>query len=68
MRAKGSAKVLADRRRRALKLVDKGLSLNAAARSLVGITRTREPSTSPFALLCRVPVRPVRDAPERDVG
>jgi transposase len=34
MRPRGSAKVLADRRRRALKLVDKGLSLNAVARRL----------------------------------
>jgi len=34
MRPKGSAKVLADRRRRALKLLDKGLSLNAVARRL----------------------------------
>jgi transposase len=34
MRPKGSVKVLADRRRRALKLVDKGWSLNAVARRL----------------------------------
>jgi len=32
MRPKGSAEVLADRRRQALKLVDAGLSLNAVAR------------------------------------
>lgn len=34
MRPKGSAEVLADRRRRGLKLLDKGLSLNAVARRL----------------------------------
>lgn len=34
MRPKGTAKVLADRRRRGLKLLDKGLSLNAVARCL----------------------------------
>ena len=34
MRPKGSAKVLADRRRRVLKLLDQGLSLNAVARRL----------------------------------
>ena len=34
MRPKGSAQVLADRRRRALKLLDKGLSLNEVARRL----------------------------------
>src|SRR4030042_371617 len=32
MRPKGSAEVLAERRRRALKLVDQGLSLNAGER------------------------------------
>lgn len=34
MRPKGSAEVLSDRRRRALKLLDEGLSLNEAARRL----------------------------------
>jgi transposase len=34
MRPKGSAEVLADRRRRALALVDKGLSLNGVARRI----------------------------------
>ena len=34
MRPKGSAKVLADRRRRALKLLDEGLSLNEVGRRL----------------------------------
>jgi len=34
MRPKGSAQVLVDRRRRALELVDKGLSLNEVARRL----------------------------------
>ena len=34
MRPKGSAEVLSDRRRRALQLVDQGVSLNAVARKL----------------------------------